>query len=225
MGESYKLNITLTPEQLKSFGAEQSQIAIAKTGAGSNPQILWQSIRPIEELSVSWEENYGIYATESQMVAGATIVSAARTEGAAINGEEYALNKLGFFVPEGRKGNPASYYARNGYTEHGVLMGFGLTQTAALGNGTKLPPNPVSYAAVIPGSLATMTPATTLYVWTQSLVKGGSVVTEITGPQLEVPFGNGIYEQSLVYGETMFEFANPKVAKELGIETFVPDFY
>lgn len=220
MGESYKLNIALTPEQLDLLAG--SQIAIAKSGA-EKPNVVWQALRPIEELTMTWEENYGIYATETELKGGAKIVSTARVKGDAINGEEYALVKNGFFVPQQNVGDPSSYFGRNQYTEE-TPMGFGLTQTAELtGSGTALPPNPISYASVLPGNLATMTPFTTLYVWIQSSVLGGSVVTQVTSPQLVVPYGGGVNEHELIYKKGKFEFKGK--TSGLTVETFEPAYY
>jgi hypothetical protein len=224
MGMSYSLTIDLTPEQLQAFGQTGSQIAVAKSAA-AKPQIVWQSLRPIEELTMTWEENYGIYATQTQMKAGAKIVSTARVSGNAVNGEEYALVPDGYFVPQENPGDPSAYYARNMFTPENVPMGFGLTQTATLGTGTTLPPNPVSYALVLPGSKAEMTPFTTLYVWVQSLVQGGSVVTEVTGQQLAVPFGAGVDTHNLIYANGRFEFKDTKDAKTFQVETFEPAFF
>lgn len=225
MGESYKLNIELTQEQLEVFSATGSQIAIAKSGP-TKPNVVWQSLRPIESLTMTWEENYGIYATETQFRGGAKIVSSARTKGNAVNGEEYALVKAGYFLAQENPGNPATYFARNAYSEENKPMGFGLTQTAELTTGAVLPPNPISYALVLPESRAEMTPLTTLYVWVQSAVMGGSVVTEVTGPQIAVPFGGGINEQSLIYNKAKFEFKGGKPPKgALEVQTFEPVYY
>lgn len=225
MGQAYQLTIQLTPDQLAAFAITSSQIAIAKSAAGK-PQIVWQSLRPIEELTMTWEENYGIYATQTKMSAGAKIVSTARVKGNAVNGEEYALIKDGFFVAQENPGDPSAYYARNLFTPENDPMGFGLTQTAELaGSGTVLPSNPISYALVLPESKADMTPFTTLYVWVQSLVQGGSVVTEVTGPQLAVPYGGGKNKHTLVYSKGKFEFKNGKAPEGFEIETFEPAFY
>jgi hypothetical protein len=225
MGMSYKLTIDLTPEQLEAFGNTGSQIAIAKS-AESPPTVVWQSLRPIEELVMTWEENYGIYATETEFKGGAKIISTARVKGTAVNGEEYALVKNGFFVAQENPGNPKSYYARNLYSAENKSMGFGLTQMAELSSGLVLPPNPVSYAPVLFESMASMTPYTTLYVWVESKVQGGSVVTEVTGPQLPVPYGNGVNEHVLVYNKGKFELKDGKAGKGgARAEAFVPTYY
>lgn len=225
MASPYQLTIELTSKQLDAFGETESRIAIAKTEGGSSPSVVWQSLRPIEELTMTWEENYGIYATETEMKGGAKIVSTARTKGNAVKGEEYALAKNGFFVAQENPGNPGSYYATNLYTSNERPMGFGLTQAAETSAGGALPVNPISYAPVLPLSKAAMTPHTTLNIWLQSSVLGGSVVTEITGPQTKLEFGGKNTEYSLIYNNGKFEAKGGKAVEGLSVETFEPVYY
>lgn len=224
MASSYQLKIELTPPQLEAFYAAGSQIAIAKSGEAGIPTVVWQSLRPNKTLVMTWEEKYGIYASESKVSAGATIESFSSTEGDAVKGKGYTLRPSGVFVgPEGEK-SPGSYFAKNAYSLENQSLIMGLYQTAELGNGTPLPGNPVSFATVPHAGEAIMTPFTTLYVWIQSSVRSSTVVTEVTNPKTKVVFGGATTGVELIFnsGEGEFEIKGGKAVEGLELETFSP---
>jgi len=225
MASSYSLKIELTPAQLENFYAAGSQIAIAKASAeGGSPNVVWQSLRPNKTLVMTWEEKYGIYATETLLKGGALIESLSTTDGDALKGKGYTLRPSGVFAgPEGER-SPGSYFAKNLYSNANESLGMGLFQKAELGSGSALPGNPVSYAMIPRAGEAVMTPFTTLYVWIQSSVQGGSVVTEVTNPQTSVKFGGTTTGVELVFNSTqgVFEIKSGSPAEGLELETFVP---
>lgn len=223
MPSSYQLKISLTSPQLEGLNHANSYIAVAKPSEGGNPTVVWQSIRPNKAISMTWEEQYGIYASESRVSAGATIDSVSSTDGMAVKGKGYRLLPSGVFVgPEGEL-SPNSYHAKNLYSEPNQSLIMGLYQPAEVGS-TLIPGNPVSYAPVGRGAEAIMTPYTTLYVWTQSEVKSKTFLTEVVSAKTKVVFGGSVTSVELEYEseEGIFVVKGGKTQAGLTVETFVP---
>jgi hypothetical protein len=198
----YNLSINLTEEQLNGFYAAGSNIIIAKPTGGESPNVAWQAFRPMEGNTVQWEEQFGIYASTAQIENGAVLTKVSRTSFPAAEKSVYRLGGNAHFEPPTPKehAEPDTYYAVNGY-ENNLLLG--LFQDAVV-NGKQVPGNAISAAPVPINSTAAMTPYTTLYVWTQSLVVSNTVVTKVTSPMTEVKFGGKISNISLIYANGEF---------------------
>lgn len=193
---TYKLKLSFTPEQLKTFYAAGVNIAVAKPSQENmGPNVVWQSIRPMQEVEVEWNEEYGIYASASAISNGAVLRKMSKSDFPAIDGKGYVLHPEGVFEATGPEGQKGSFYGTNNYPED---LTFGLFQDAVIG-GNKVPGNAISAAPVMRGNTAQMTPYTTVYVWLQSLVASNTVVTQVTSPQAKVLFGGKHTEASLTY--------------------------
>lgn len=204
MASSYALKIALTRAQLEGFYESKSRIAVAKSSEGDDARVIWQALRPIQFIEMTWEEHYGIYASETEASHGAVIESLAWQDDAA-KGKRYTLEPSGIFsVPEAAK-SAHSYYAKNLFSEPNQTLLMGLYQAATLG-GVLLPGKPISYASIPRAGEAMMTPYTNIYVWLESEVLGGTVVTEITNPRTKVKFGGGLSDVELEYNSADGEF-------------------
>lgn len=203
---TYTLRTSFTQQDLQRFYATGTNIVVAKPNGGGAPNVAWIVFRPLGENSMTWTDEYGIYASNTDLVAGAILNQMSRTAYPAEPAKTYELSPAGTFVGPGSNTQPGSYTAVNAYDNlpKGYLT-FGLYQRAEV-NGDRYDWNAVSAAPVLYNSTAQITPFTTIYLWTQSSVVGNSVVTTVTSEQTVVTFGGTVTEVSLRYDATTGKF-------------------
>jgi len=209
---SFTLNTTFNQTDLTMLYATGTNVVVAKPSSmTAAPNVAWVVFRPLPANGMSWEEQYGIYASTQNIQNGATLTQMAITPFPASSGQVYAMGPAGFFGPPQGGGIPNSYSAVNQYNNlppngQGYLT-FGLYQNASV-NGQSMNANAVSAAAVPYQSTAVMTPFTTIYIWTASAVTSNTVVTKVSSVQTEVTFGGSITEIDLQYDSSTGAFVN-----------------
>jgi hypothetical protein len=204
---TFNLKTAFTEADLQRFLASGSNVVVAKPNAGGSPNVAWVVYRPLLDNTMTWEEQYGIYASNADIVNGATLTQMSQSEFPAIDAMMYPLTPAGYFGPPSPFGKTGSYYTQNGYNnlaDKGYLT-MGLYQNANV-NGSKVTASAVSAAPVIYQSTAEMTPFTTIYLWIQSNVKSNTVVTTVTSPQTIVTFGGSVTTVSLRYDASSGKF-------------------
>lgn len=203
---SYNLETHFTDQDLQRFLASGSNIIVAKPSNGGAPNVAWVVFRPLLDNSMSWEDNYGIYASNTDLISGGVLNQMSKTAYPAVEAKVYELTPYGAFAGPGSAGQPGSYTAVNSYNNlpKGYLT-FGLYQNAEV-NGSQVVGNAVSAAPVIYNSTAAITPFTTVYLWVQSQVVSNSVVTMVTSPQTSVTFGGSTTKVSLSYDPSSGKF-------------------
>lgn len=196
---TFTLDTAFTENDLQRFLASGSNVVVAKPAGGGAPNVAWVVYRPLLTNTMTWEENYGIYASNADIINGVQLTQMSQTPYPAVAGATYSLNPAGFFGPPSSGGTPNAYTAENEYDNlpKGYLT-MGLYQDATV-NGAPVRGNAVSAAPVIYQSTAVMTPFTTVYLWIQSGVVSNTVVTTVTSPKTMVTFGGSITNVSLRY--------------------------
>jgi hypothetical protein len=216
---SYALNTQFTQDDLTRFLASGSNVIVAKPSNGGSPNVAWVVFRPFTKNAMTWEDNYGIYASNTDLTSGGAVLNQiSRTDYPATPAKTYELSAAGIFTGPGSDAQPNSYTTVNSYNNlpKGYLT-FGLYQNADV-NGSSLTSNAVSAAPVIYNSTAAIVPFTTVYLWIQSQVVSNSVITTVTSPQTSVKFGGSVNEISLAYDATSGRFIPaPKLALAEGI--------
>ena len=203
---TFIINTSFTQEDLDRFYATGTNVVVAKPTSGGEPNVAWVVYRPLIENTMNWEEQYGIYASNSEIQNGAQLVQTSQTDYPAVTGQIYVLNLSGYF------NEPVSGGATNVYTtenEYDNLpkgyMTMGLYQNANV-NGEDVTGNAVSAASVLYQSTAVMTPYTTVYLWTQSQVQSNTVVTDVTSAMTMVTLSAADPEASLRYDSSSGTF-------------------
>jgi hypothetical protein len=201
----YTLKLSLTAKQLETF-YPNSNIIIAKPSEPGGPTVAWQSFRPFEANTVTWEEQYGIYVSSSSVSHGAQLTRMSSTHVPAMEQKLYTLGSDAVFSDpsEGSTGKAGAFCAENQYEELQALT-FGLFQDAVV-NGKSVPGNAVSAVSVPHANTVFMTPHTTVYVWIESDVASNTVVTEVNAHQAEATFGGGVVEIALAYDDESGKF-------------------
>lgn len=195
--EPYELLVSFTNDQLETLYATGTNVIVAKPSGGTAPNVAWQVFRPLQSNSLSWQENYGIYASTSEVVNGAELTQLSSTGIPAVIEKKYVLEPSGAISGPYSGGSPNAFSMENNYSVKDYVT-IGLYQDANV-NGTEIIGNALSAAPVLLRSTAVMTPFTTVYIWLQSQVKSNSVVTDVTSPMTQLTFGGGVDQISVAY--------------------------
>lgn len=194
----YKLKIGFTNEQLQTIYTAGVNVVVAKPSiGGSTPNVAWQVFRPMQANTLEWAEEYGIYASTSQVANGANLTQLSSTGIPAAMNKLYCLEPNSIISGPSSGGSPDSYALLNKYDQKSVMT-IGLYQDANV-NGTEILGNAVSAVPVMLQSTAVMTPYTTIYIWLQSSVISNTVCTIVTSPMTELRFGGGTSEIGVAY--------------------------
>ncbi|SFW62792.1 hypothetical protein SAMN02927921_02817 [Sinomicrobium oceani] len=208
----YSLDIQFTQDQLQILYMAGSNVVVAKpSGDGSTPNVAWQVFKPMQANTLSWDEEYGIYASTSEVTNGAKLVQLSSVDVGA------PMNKLFTLQPSAVISGPADGGTKDAFSllnkyDQKSLMTVGLYQNANV-NGTDIIGNAISAVPTLLSSTAVMTPYTTVYIWLQSQVKSNSVVTTVTSPMTELKFGGGTNRISVKYDSQSGKFINSGQAK------------
>jgi hypothetical protein len=196
---TFSLNTSFDQNSLRMLYASGSNVVVGKPNAGGSPNVAWIVFRPMMRNQMTWEEQYGIYASTTSIMNGARLVQMSTTNFPASSGQVYPLLPAGYFGPPQSGGVPGSYGAINQFNNlpQGYLT-IGLFQNAMV-NGSNLTGNAVSAAPVLYQSTAVMTPYATVYIWIQSQVMSNTIVTNVTSVQTRVTFGGSVTSISLMF--------------------------
>lgn len=217
---NYQLKVAFTDEQLQVLYLTGTNVIVAKPSSdGSTPNVAWQVFKPMQNNSLSWQEEYGLYASNSEIRNGANLTQISSVPvGAAMN-KLYTLESNATILGPSDGGMPNSFALKNSYPADRGYMTVGLYQDATV-NGTEILGNAISAVPVILASTAVMTPYTTVYIWLQSQVISNTVVTTVTSPMTMLKFGGGTAEISVKYDSQSGKFINAGTMKlaELSIQ-------
>ena len=198
---AFHLSTSFTVADLERFDRGKTKIVIAKpSNDGGDPNVAWIAYNPLQQNMVNWEEEYGIYASNTSVESGgAVLLQLSATDFPANIGKTYLFGQSGSFGPPQDDGQENAYRAVNAYNNLPKgFMTFGLYQNALV-DGSSYEKNAVSAAPVLYKSRVTMTPYTTVYLWTQSEAKSNSVVTDVMSTMTRVTFGGSTSRVSLQY--------------------------
>jgi len=206
---TYTLDLSIDANDLEIIETAGENIIVAKpvNSAAGTPNVAWLSITPLENNQIVWTENYAMYASTTQVQGGASIFQTSATVYPAEDGICYDLNSTGVFtspVTSPESVPPGSYSTLNNYT---VLpaMTLGLTQSATTTSGN-FTLSPLNAQSVPSNQQVIFTPFTTVWVWLESQISTGVVLTSVFSQVTVVTFGGSVTSQSLAYDPTHGQF-------------------
>lgn len=210
----FTLNTFFSDTDLERFNTTGTNIVVAKPSADGKPNVAWNVYRPLRQNCMSWEENYGIYASNTEIQNGAFLCQLSPSDYPAAIDKMYTFLSSGHFSTPNPGGEKGSYSILNQYDNlpKGYLT-MGLYQNATV-DGEQRVGNAVSAAPVLYNSTAKITPYTIVYLWTQSGIKSNTVVTTVTSEMTQVTFGGTTTNISLVYDPTSGKFMNKGLAAD-----------
>lgn len=180
----YQLNISIDQAGCQQIYAANQAITIVKSVVANplssgNLPVAWINFQPLEENSVSWIENYNMYATTTTLSAGATIVQTSVT-GAPVQPSWLYTFEDGVFT--GASGGAAGTF--NMLNEQGGMLNFGLSQSATVNNVTINAP--LNAIPVGNNENASFTPEENVSIFLSNSVNNGVVLSQVAGNALAV---------------------------------------
>ena len=194
----YQLNIDFSQADLATVLAAQELVTITKqTGGGSGPSVAWVAFSPLQANSVTWQDQYTMYASRTALQGGATINM--MSQATALETKSLPFGNTGSF------GNPDpavtlpsdSYGLENQYGTTPYLV-FGLAQEANI-SGTAFPASPINATIVPANQSAVFQPLDIVQVFVQANVDNGMVLSQVAGQALTLTFGAGVNEITILY--------------------------
>jgi hypothetical protein len=189
---TYELDLSIDPTDLEILNGNQMNIMVAQAINGTQGNVAWLSFSPFENNTITWVENYGLYASTSSVSNGATIVKMSEVYPAA-DAAIYSFNQSAVFGPPNTGGNapaPGTFEIQNDYSAVPSLT-FGLCKEATI-NGNATAPQPINAVGVASAMNATFTPIVTVYVWLQANLNSGTVISTVFGPVATVQYTDSL---------------------------------
>ena len=180
----YQLSIAIDQAGVQQIYNLQQAITIVKSVVSSplvtgNLPVAWIQFMPMEENTVTWIENYNLYASTSSLQAGATIQQTSITGVPIQTGWTYTFQNGVFTGASGGAGG--SFNMQN---EQGGTLSFGLSQQAMVNN---VPVNaPLNAVPVGNNELASFTPEEKVSIFLSSMVNNGVVLSQVASNALPV---------------------------------------
>ncbi|MEP3430172.1 MAG: hypothetical protein ABJN98_15910 [Roseibium sp.] len=180
----YTLDIKIDSAGLKQIQGETISIAKTVTTAlvGGNLATAWISFDPAQHITVTWTEDYYIYASSSAAQGGATIDLSSYTDAAVQADQLYTYGTASTF--SNAKANTGGAFETNNLQQSPNPWTMGLAQEATVGgkstmaalNAVKVPYN----------QTASFTPIENISIWVSSIQNNGVVLSQIANTALPV---------------------------------------
>ena len=184
---NYRLNIDFSKgEDLDViYKAGEKVILVKHTEGNADSQIAWVTFSPMKHNTVSWETDYAVYASTSEIQNGAQINMMSDTK---------ATPKVMYNFEDGYFKNPVSssmigdntYAINNNYKEQQLLT-FGLAQGVSV-NHKAFPNKPINAILVPFGQSAQMRPIEKIDVYLMRNIETSTVVSKIFTPVFTVTY-------------------------------------
>jgi hypothetical protein len=181
----YSLTMSFTNADLERIHASASNVVVSKPLIDGAANVAWIVYAPFPKNFLSWDEQYGIYASNAEIANGTPLIQNALTDPAQV-GLSYTMSATAAITGPATGGTPGAFSILNGYTnpDKGYLT-FGLTQGATVNSETR-PPSALSAAMIMLNSTAVMIPDSAVYLWLQPNLSSNTVVTTVTSPTTKI---------------------------------------
>lgn len=203
----FQLNISFTSSQLSAIYATGNNVVLAKDTNANKTNVAWVVFKPFEQNKVQWEEKYGIYASSCDVNNGVVITTNAMSPFPAQTDKLYTLATQGKIIGPDTGGQPKAYSIMNDYNIK-PYMTVGLYQDAVV-NATLISAKYLNAIPLLFKSTATMEPLDPIYIWLQSQVTSGTIISTVTSPVTKLNFGGGVNDISVQYDSSTGTFVRP----------------
>ncbi|NBI30258.1 hypothetical protein [Chengkuizengella marina] len=189
----YQLKIRIDCNYLDEIYKNNQEIVLMK-GAGE-PTVAWISFKPFEENTITWDENYSVYASGTEIEDGATINKL--SERSAVEEDSYTFENGCFKLASSSLDlKPGSFGIINNFDEN---LTFGLAQDVTVHNKTT-EGAPLNAVRASKGQCIQLTPFEDVVVFLQNTVNTGSVHSlTSTCNKTKIEFGGNDKTAEIVY--------------------------
>jgi hypothetical protein len=179
---NYQLNIQIATQDVQTINAAGQKVAIVKSvGNSSGTPVIWVGFAPFENNQVSWQNQYGVYASSTQVQNGATIFKTSAVNPASAN-VYYPFVNGTFNPPTTPGGGNNTYGITNSYSQP---FTFGMAQSVTA-NGNAFEASPLNAVPVLSNQNALFTPIERVKVFLFANFDNGVIISNITSNALEV---------------------------------------
>jgi hypothetical protein len=201
--QTYSLELLIDAEDLEAITSVDQRIILAKPVSDTYiPNVAWQSFDPQPENLVTWSEEYGIYASSTNLRHGSRILKTSSMPYPAQDAACYTFGTdANFHGPyQGPQAPGQSQYTviNEVPPAHYPALVFGLVQSAII-NDKPANVRPLNAQLVAARQQTTFTPLTSVYVWLQSALESATVITQIPRRAAIITFSNSDNAQTLKY--------------------------
>lgn len=195
----YRLNIKINDQDLKTIYKANEQIVIVKHTAGNaDSQVAWVSFKPFMNNTVDWENNFAVYASNTEVQHGAVInklSDLAATTKVMYNFEQGVFQKPEIVPALGKN----TYAVKNDMADYDGLT-FGLAQDVQV-NGIGMAKNPINAVFVPYEQSISMTPIEKVDIYLKSDINDGTVISHVSSVPLTVEYEENETEHTIAYNK------------------------
>lgn len=196
----YKLNINILSTNVREINMAMQKITLVKSvGKGAGTPVAWVTFSPFETNIITWETEYGVYASSTTVQNGAQIQRTSLV-GTAVTG---TLNPF----EEGTFRSPISGGKANAYSivnKFGKQFTFGLTQTVHV-NGEQFAGSPLNAVTALNQQTAIFEPVEKVAIFLEAQFNNGVVISDILSNGLTLDFTH-TPELTIRYDESVGQF-------------------
>lgn len=189
------MKFMIDSKDLSVIRETQQRITLAKAVSSDSPtpEVIWLSIEPVENVSVSWkEEDYGIYVMTAPVSKGETIDKSAETGMPAQVGAYYKLDEwLRFNGPFTDRDDLKKLYAVQNDVPfcQNKSLSFGLTQSVTVNNQV-FEMIPLCAVMALATEFIQIPPHEIVFVWLQLQLAGETIDADVIGKIAQINFSN-----------------------------------
>lgn len=195
---SYELDIQFTAEDTHTFNLSGQRLTLVKeVGGMPGTKVAWLAISPFQYNLITWEDQYGLYASTTEAADGATIYKVSDLEPAS-TGVIYPFKDGGFGLSNKENNGSTSYGVENASREHLI---FGLAQSVTA-NGKYSGTNPLNALKVINNGTGKFTALEKIHIFLHREYKNGAIISEINSKALVVDLANTLDHTVTIHYDT-----------------------
>jgi hypothetical protein len=203
----YELTLQFSTQDIMTILETGQKVTLIKSvGAtgGTTSDVAWVAFNPFESNSVTWMDEYGIYASTVQVINGAQVNKISDIEAA--EEEAVTFQDSGIFSAPVQDSSLTSgqYKAINQYDTLSLLT-FGMEQGVAV-NGQSQPAQPINAVSVPKTDNVVFTPFEKVIAFLAAGIDSSSIVAQITSPSTAFTFGGGVDSITAIYYSPTGEF-------------------
>jgi hypothetical protein len=193
------LNLNILDQDLSVLLDAGLNITLAKPLGTDTavPNVAWQVFRPFPKNTITWEEVYGVYGSNT-MISNGAVINQLSDVNPALDNAIYPFTNSNLFGPPRQPGQGQGTYSITNQNDAQPTLTFGLTQGASI-NQTATGFKPLN-AQSVPFQLnGDFTPLTIIYAWVEANIVSETLITQVTSARTKVVFGGGVTTQTLTW--------------------------
>jgi len=184
---NYSLIVNFDHEMVSKFNENNQKLVIVKESEESNVDVAWITFSPFEINDVSWSEEYGLYASCSDVTGQAVIQKSSYVANASEQQLYLFTNGTFNLASTDLSLGENTYEVKNGMPTTTKMLTFGLAQDVTA-NGINYAGKPINAVPVMYNESATFTPHERIKIFMQSNLDDGMVISRIKSDSLSLDF-------------------------------------